>query len=49
MPLMNQQTSPHATGSGRLRWFAIALVVAAVAAGAVLLVLYGGDGSAPGY
>ena len=40
---------PHATGSGRLRWFAIALVVAAVAAGVVLLVLYGGDGSAPGY
>jgi hypothetical protein len=45
MPGLNQQMSPHGTGSGHARWIAIAAVVAAVVAvGVVLLVLYGGSG-----
>jgi hypothetical protein len=49
MASLNQQTSPQGTGSGYGRWIAIGLVVAAVAVGVVLLVLYGGGGSSPGY
>jgi hypothetical protein len=44
MPGLNQQTSPHGAGTGHARWIAIPVVVAAVAIGVVLLVLYGGSG-----
>jgi hypothetical protein len=44
MPGLNQQTSPHGTGSGHARWIAIAVVVAAVVVGVALLMLYGGAG-----
>jgi hypothetical protein len=49
MASLNQQTSPHGNGSGYGRWLAVAVVIAAVAVGVVLLVIYGGGGSAPGY
>ena len=49
MPTLNQQMRPHEAGSHHARWIAIAVVVAAVAVGIVLLVLYGGGGSSPGY
>jgi flagellar basal body-associated protein FliL len=49
MTTLDQQTSPQGTGSGNRRWIAIAVVVGVVAVGVVLLVLYGGGGSAPGY
>jgi hypothetical protein len=43
------QTSPHGTRSGHGRWIAIAVVIAALAVGVALLVIYRGGGSAPGY
>ena len=49
MASLNQQTNPRGIGSGYGRWAAIAVVVAVVAIGVVLLVLNGGGGSAPGY
>jgi hypothetical protein len=49
MPSLDQQMSPHGTGSHYVRWIVIAAVIAAVALGVVLLVVYGGGGSAPGY
>lgn len=49
MPSLNQQTSPHGTGSSHTRWIAIAAAVAVVAVVVVLLAIYGGGGSAPGY
>ena len=45
----NSQLSPHG-GSHTGRWIAIAVVIAAVVAGIVLLSVYGGGGGAgPGY
>ena len=49
MTSLNQQTSRNGTPSAYGRWIAIAVVVSVVAVGVVLLVLYGGGGSAPGY
>ena len=49
MPSLNQPTSPHGAGSGHARWIAIAAVVAVIAVGVVLLAVYGGGGSSPGY
>ena len=49
MAPFDQQTSPQGTGSHNARWIAIVVAVAAVAVGVVLLVLYGGGGSSPGY
>jgi hypothetical protein len=49
MPIGNQQTSPHGTGSGHTRAITIAVVLTVVAIGVVLLVLYGGGGSSGGY
>lgn len=44
----NTQLTPHGE-SHTARWIVIAVVVAAVVAGLVLLAVYGGGGSAPGY
>lgn len=50
MPALNEQMSSQGADSHRGRWIGIALVVAAVAVGIVLLAVYGGGGgSAPGY
>jgi hypothetical protein len=49
MPSINQQTSPHGTGSGHGRRIAILAAILAVAIGVLLLVLYGGGGSSTGY
>jgi hypothetical protein len=49
MQSINQQTSPHGTGSGHGRRIAIAAVILAVVVGVVLLLLYGGGGSSTGY
>jgi hypothetical protein len=49
MPSLNQQTSQHGAGSRHTRWILIGAVVAAVAVGVVLLAVYGGGGSGPGY
>jgi hypothetical protein len=49
MPSIDQQhLRPNDSGSHVTRWIVIAVAVAAVA-GVVLLVVYGGGGSAPGY
>jgi hypothetical protein len=48
MASLNQQTTPHGTGSHYGRWIAIAAVLAAVVIGVVLLAVYGG-GSGGGY
>lgn len=48
MASLNPQTTRHGTGSGYGRWIAIAAVVAVVAVGIVLLVIYAGGGSAGG-
>jgi hypothetical protein len=48
MASLNQQTTPHGTGSHYGRWFAIAAVVAVVVVGIVLLAVYGGGGSVGG-
>lgn len=49
MASLNPQTTPQGTGSGNRRWVVVAAVLAAVAIGVVLLALYGGGGSGPGY
>jgi hypothetical protein len=50
MPSLNQQLSPHEGGSHHTRWIVIAVALAAVAVGVLLVAIYGGGGgSAPGY
>jgi cell division protein FtsB len=50
MPSLNQQLSPHEGESRHMRRIVIAVLVAAVVVGLVLLAIYGGTGgSAPGY
>ena len=50
MPSLNEQLSPHEGGSRHTRRIVIAVLVAAVLVGFVLLAIYGGSGgSAPGY
>jgi len=50
MPSIDQQTSPHGTGSRHGRRIAIAAAILVVAIGVVLLVVYGGGGgSSTGY
>jgi uncharacterized membrane protein YdfJ with MMPL/SSD domain len=45
MPSLNQDLSPHGTGSHHTRWIVIAVLVAAAVIGVVLLMVYGGDGT----
>ena len=50
MPSLNQHMSQPGAGPHYGRWIAIAVVIAAIAVGVVLLAIYGGGGgSAPGY
>jgi hypothetical protein len=49
MPSLDQHPSPREGGPHVARWIVVAALATAAVIGVVLLVAYGGGGSAPGY